>query len=133
VYYLVEIVMHFQYQVSQLNRLNWYDYLHSANPVAAALIAHMPIAKADRWRVKAACTRLLAGQALTKTQQRFIGQFIDQYLPLTMSEENAFRAEVATFQPTEQEVVMELVTSWERRALVQGRKQGQVEGQRELN
>jgi Domain of unknown function (DUF4351) len=127
-----QTILHFQYHMVQLNQLSWRDYLQSDNPVAAALMARMPVAKSERWRVKAACMRLLAGQVLTASQRRLIGQFVDQYLPLNTLQEAAFRAEIAAFQPLEQEVVMELVTSWERRALAKGRKQGRVEGQREI-
>jgi predicted transposase YdaD len=126
-----QIVLHFQYQVVQLNRLDWRDYLQSDNPVAAALMARMPVANADRWRVKAACMRLLAGQQLNGTQRRLIGQFVDQYLPLNKSQEAAFRAEVANFRPSEREAVMEIVTSWERRARAEGRLEGRKEGRLE--
>jgi hypothetical protein len=46
-----KIVMEFQYDVIQLNRLNWRDFLNKPNPVAAALMAKMNIALSDRVRV----------------------------------------------------------------------------------
>ncbi len=52
-------VLQFNYQVVQLNQLNWRDYLAQANPVASALMAKMQIAPADRPKVKAECLRLL--------------------------------------------------------------------------
>ncbi len=129
---LEQTIFHFEYQVVQLNRLDWREFLQTANPIAAALMARMRIANADRWRVKAACMRSLAGQPLSGVQRRLIGQFVDQYLPLNAPQEALFRAEVATFRQPEQEVVMELVTSWERKARAEGRVEGRVEGQRRL-
>lgn len=121
-------VLDFQYQVLQLNRLDWRDFLQTTNPVAIALMARMQIAPSERWRVKAASLRLLAGARLTGVQRRLLSQFIDVYLRLRGAEEQAFQAEVATFSPREQEAVMEIVTSWEQK----GRAEGLVEGQRQL-
>jgi hypothetical protein len=121
-------VLDFPYQVLQLNRLDWRDFLQTTNPVTIALMARMPIAPSERWRVKAASLRLLAGARLTGVQRRLLSQFIDMYLRLRGAEEQAFQAEVATFPPREQEAVMEIVTSWEQK----GRAEGLVEGQRQL-
>ena len=46
-------VLEFNYQVIQLNRLNWRDFLDKPNPVASALMAKMDIAPKDRPKVKA--------------------------------------------------------------------------------
>jgi hypothetical protein len=125
-------VLDFRYQVVQLNRLDWRDYLQTENPVAMALMARMRIAPRDRWRVKAASLRLLAGAALTATQRQLLSQFIDLYLPLRAAEEQALQAEIATFSGPEQEVIVELVTSWEQKGRAEGRAEGLLEGQRLL-
>ncbi len=52
-------VLDFNYQVIQLNRLNWRDFLNQPNPIASALMAKMNISKRDRPQVKAECLRLL--------------------------------------------------------------------------
>ncbi|MCA2764948.1 MAG: Rpn family recombination-promoting nuclease/putative transposase, partial [Microcystis sp. M151S2] len=52
-------VLEFNYQVVQLNRLNWRDFLNQSNPVASALMAKMNIAEKERAKVKAECLRLL--------------------------------------------------------------------------
>jgi hypothetical protein len=114
--------------VVQLNQLDWRTYIESPNPVAAALMARMRIATAERWRVKAACLRLLAGLPLNGSQRRMIAQFVDQYLVLDAAQDGAFQAEVATFRQPEREVVMEIVTSWERKARAEGIKEGRTEG-----
>lgn len=124
-------VLDFQFQVVQLNRLEWRDFLQTTNPVAIGLMARMHITATERWRVKAASLRLLAGASLTAAQRRLLGQFVDLYLPLQGADEQAFQAEVATFARPEQEAVMELVTSWERKGRAEGRAEGLVEGRTE--
>jgi hypothetical protein len=46
-----KIVLQFDYDVIQLNQLNWRDFLQQENPVAAALMAKMRIDKRDRPRI----------------------------------------------------------------------------------
>jgi hypothetical protein len=115
-------ILDFRYQVIQLNRLTWRDFLQTTNPVAMALMTRMAIADHERWRVKAASLRLLAGAQLNASQRRLLSQFIDVYVPLTGADKAAFQAAVATFQPREPERAMEIVTSWERDGRVQGQR-----------
>ena len=116
-------VLTFQYQV--VNWMDWRTYLTTSNPAAIALMAQVRMAPEDRWRVKAACLRLLAGVPLSGAQQRLIGQFVDIYLPLNAREEQALAAEVARLPRTAKEVVMELITSWERKGRAEGSREGQ--------
>ncbi len=44
-------VLNFNYQIVQLNRLDWHDFLKQKNPIAAALMAKMKIALGDRPKV----------------------------------------------------------------------------------
>lgn len=125
---LSRTVLDFSFEVLQLSRLDWRDFLQTSNPAAIALMARMRIAPHERWRVKAASLRLLARARLSGAQRRLVSQFVDIYLPLQVAEREAFQAEVASFSPPERETVMELVTSWER----EGRIKGREEGQREL-
>lgn len=70
-------VLEFNYQVVQLNRLNWRDFLDKPNPVASALMAKMNIAPEDRAKVKAECLRLMVtlklNPALNAVNRRFRG------------------------------------------------------------
>ena len=101
------------------------------NPAAMALMARMRVAPEDRWRVKAACLRLLAGAPLSGAQRRLIGQCVDIYLPLNARDEQALAAEVARLPGAAKEVVMELITSWERKGRAEGLREGRAEGLRE--
>jgi predicted transposase/invertase (TIGR01784 family) len=117
-------VMEFNFRAIQLNRLNWRDYLNHANPVAAALMAKMQIAPAERPLVKIECLRLLATLKLDPARTQLISGFIDTYLQLNNQEEQVFQVEIARLVPTEQEGIMQIVTSWMERGIEQGIEQG---------
>lgn len=113
-------VLEFNYQVVQLNRLNWRDFLNQRNPVASALMAKMRIAPEDRPKVKAQCLRLLATLRLDRARMQLISGFIDTYLNLSELEEQAFQAELGRIKPEERKEVMEIVTSWMKTGIQQG-------------
>jgi len=128
-------VLDFRYQTIQLNRLSWHDFLARENPVAAALMARMQIASEDRYRVKAACIRLLASLRLDPARTRLLSGFVDTYLRLDPEEERLFRDEVASLDQGVKEKAMEIVTSWMeegiRKGLAEGRNEGLAEGRNE--
>lgn len=68
-------LLNFEYDIIQLNRLGWHDYLNRPNPVASALIAKMRIAPEDKPLVKAQCTAMLFGLQLDEEQRRFMTGF----------------------------------------------------------
>ena len=113
-------VLEFNYQVVQLNQLNWRDFLDRRNPIASALMAKMKIAPSDRPKVKAECLRLLVTLRLDSAKMQLISGFIDTYLNLNESEEQAFRDEIGTIELEEREEVMQIVTSWMRTGIQQG-------------
>ncbi|AVH62476.1 DUF4351 domain-containing protein [Nostoc sp. 'Peltigera membranacea cyanobiont' N6] len=115
-----KVVLQFNYDVIQLNRLNWREYLQQQNPVASALMAKMNIAPKDRPRVKSECLRVLATLQLDPARTQLISGFIDTYLRLNAQEEEIFQTEIAQFEPTQQEVVMQIVTSWMESGIQQG-------------
>jgi predicted transposase YdaD len=116
-------VLEFNYGVVQLNQLNWRDFLQQENPVASALMSKMRIALSDRPKVKAECLRLLATLRLNPAKMKLISGFVDTYLRLNTAEQEIFQSEIAKFDPVKQEVVMEIVTSWQ----LEGRQKGQME------
>lgn len=76
----------------------------------------------ERPRVKSECLRLLATLQLDPARTKMISGFIDTYLKLNAEEEEIFKTEIAKFEPVQQEVVMEIVTSWQ----LQGRLEGEL-------
>ena len=123
-----KVVLEFNYDVVQLNQLNWRDFLRQENPVAAALMAKMRIDKSDRRRVKYECLRLMATLKLNPAKMKLIAGFVDTYLRLNAEEEILFKADIAKLEPEKQEVVMEIVTSWMEEGLERGLEQGLQQG-----
>ncbi|TRU70413.1 MAG: DUF4351 domain-containing protein, partial [Microcystis viridis Mv_BB_P_19951000_S69] len=117
-------VLEFNYQVVQLNRLNWRDFLNQTNPVASALMAKMNIAEKERAKVKAECLRLLITLRLDAARMQLISGFIDTYLNLNPVEEIQFQEEISTFSQPVQEGVMQITTSWMRQGIEQGIERG---------
>lgn len=115
-------VLEFRFHSIQLNRLNWRDYLNQANPVAAALMAKMKIAKKDRPKVKAECLRLLVTLQLNPAKTRLISKFIDTYLRLDQKEEQAFQVEIDKLGVSQKEKIMETLTSWEEKGVEKGQR-----------
>ncbi|MCA2577698.1 MAG: DUF4351 domain-containing protein [Microcystis sp. M41BS1] len=121
-------VLEFNYQVVQLNRLNWRDFLNQPNPVASALMAKMNIAEKERAKVKAECLRLLITLRLNPAKMQLISGFIDTYLNLNPVEERQFQEEISTFSQPVQEGVMQITTSWMRQGIELGIEQGIEQG-----
>ncbi|HBQ99129.1 MULTISPECIES: DUF4351 domain-containing protein [unclassified Roseofilum] len=117
-------VLEFKYQVVQLNRLNWRDFLNQPNPIASALMAKMRIDPQDRPKVKAQCLRLLTTLKLDPARMQLISGFVDTYLKLNTSEEIKFEQEISTFTQPEQEAGMEIITSWMEKGIERGIDQG---------
>jgi len=118
-----KVILQFNYDVIQLNQLNWRDFLRQQNPVATALMAKMNIAPAERRQVKFECLRLLATLKLDPARMRLISGFIDTYLRLSPQEQKLLQDEIATIEPREKEEVMEIVTSWMEEGIEQGKEQ----------
>ena len=118
-----KVILQFNYDVIQLNQLNWRDFLRQKNPVATALMAKMNIAPAERRQVKFECLRLLATLKLDPARMRLISGFIDTYLRLSPQEQQLLQADIDTIEPRQQEEVMEIVTSWMEEGIEQGKEQ----------
>ncbi len=115
-------MLEFNFAAIQLNQLDWRDYIDQLNPVAAALMSKMKIAKKDRPKVKAECLRLLVTLKLDPAKSRLISKFVDSYLRLDINEEQTFQAEVDRMGMTQKEEIMETMTSWEKKGMEKERQ-----------
>jgi Domain of unknown function (DUF4351) len=123
-------VLEFRFHAIQLNRLNWRDYIDRPNPVAAALMSKMKIAKRalfeiparGRPKVKAECLRLLVTLKLDPAKTRLISKFVDTYLRLNAQEEQTFQAELDKIDVAQKEAIMQVTTSWEEKGIAQERR-----------
>jgi predicted transposase/invertase (TIGR01784 family) len=113
-------VLEFNFAAIQLNQLDWRDYLDRSNPVAAALMSKMKIAKKDRPKVKAECLRLLVTLKLDPAKSRLISKFVDSYLRLDVKEEEMFQSEIDRMGMTQKEEIMQTMTSWEEKGMEKG-------------
>jgi predicted transposase YdaD len=117
-------VLKFEFVAIQLNQMSWRQYLTQQNPVAAALMSKMRIPPAERPQVKAECLRLLTTLRLDPARMELISGFIDTYLTLNETEEQAFQQAISTMGLDEREEYMEITTSWERKGIEKGRQEG---------
>lgn len=105
-------VLAFNYEVIQLNRLSWKDFVNTLNPVASALMSKMRIAPEDRVRVKAACMRTMLTLDLDTEKMALITGFVHAYLMLNTAEDREFKKVVAEFDPPLKEKTMVLSNPW---------------------
>jgi hypothetical protein len=122
-------ILRFDYEIVQLNRLDWRDFLQQKNPVAAALMSKMKIDKRDCPIVKAQCLRLMITLKLDPAKMQLISGFVDTYLRLNSTEETIFQSELGTMETREQEQIMQITTSWKEEGRVEGIVRGRLEGQ----
>jgi Domain of unknown function (DUF4351) len=115
-------VLEFRFHAIQLNRLNWRDYIDRPNPVAAALMSKMKIAKRDHPKVKVECLRLLVTLKLDAAKTRLISKFVDTYLCLNDGEEKTFQTELDKIGTTQKEAIMQVTTSWEEKGIERGQR-----------
>ena len=93
-------VLHFDFEVISLSRLDWRDFLARPNPVASALMAKMQIAPEDRPLVKAECLRMMVNLPLDEARTQLLSGFVDMYLVLDAVEETVFSGSSGGFRAT---------------------------------
>ena len=121
-------ILRFNFATIQLNRLNWRAFLRQPNPVAAALMAKMQIEPEDRPKVKLECLRMLVTLQLDPARTQLISGFVDSYLKLNDNEEQIFQRDLENLGLTEEERVMEIITSWMEKGIERGIERGVQEG-----
>lgn len=91
----------------------------------------MNIPVKQRPKVKAECLRLLTTLQLDPARMQLISGFVDVYLDLNATEEQAFNTEIIRMGLLTEEAYMEIVTSWERKAQLQTREEVAINSLRE--
>ena len=118
-------VLSFQFLTLTLRKLRWRDFIHSNNPVAAALLCKMGFTEAERVEVKKEFLRMLVRMQLDPARQRLIYGFFERYLKLTDEEEKVLMQEVNKLDPELASKIMELPISYEEKGKEIGRKEEQ--------
>ncbi len=121
-------VLRFKYHRLQLRKLSWRDYVHSDNPVAAALLSSMGYNEEEKMRLKLEFIRMMARLQLDPARMELLGVFFDAYLPLSKEEEQQVWRELEEIYGIGGTEVMEWKTHFERYAKEEGKEEGIREG-----
>lgn len=114
-------VLRFQYLTIELKKLNWRDFIHQNNPVAAALLAKMGYNEKEKVQVKKDFLRMMVRMELDPSRNEMLTGFFETYLNLNESEERQLREEIQTLDPKEGKV-MEIISSYRRQGRLEGKK-----------
>jgi len=122
-------VLRFEFFKVQLNKISWRTYLHSSNPVAAALLSKMDYQPKERVQIKLEFLRMLTRLRLDPARIQLLTGFFESYLVLNDEEEKVFQQKISEeLKPEEVQKAMEITTSWHEK----GRQEGRQEGYRSI-
>lgn len=122
-------VLDFHFLTVELKKYHWRDYIHSDNPVAAALLSKMGYQKQERVQVKLEFLRMLVRMELDLARMTLLTGFFESYLKLNEAEERRLEEDMGKIDEKEAQKMMEITTSWQEKGRVEGRMEGIVEGQ----
>ena len=100
-------------------------YLATENPVAYGLAPLMDGGTFSKPRLKAICLSGIAQSDINEVQSALLAFFVETYLPLNEAEEEEFQKLIQK----EEVVVMQFITSWERKGIIKGEHQGIIKGE----
>ncbi|MBE2955318.1 Rpn family recombination-promoting nuclease/putative transposase, partial [Anoxybacillus flavithermus] len=121
-------VLDFHFFTVELRKQNWRNYIRQDNPIAAALLSKMGYTESERVELKKQFLRMLVRMELDEAKQRLLFGFFETYVKLSDEEERRLRSEVNEMETKEKEQVMELIISYEQKALEKGREEGIEQG-----
>lgn len=124
-------VLSFQFLMLELRKMNWRHYIHSNNPVAAALLSKMDFTKKERIQVKKEFLRMLVKMELNPAKAELINGFFETYLTLDESEENQLMEEINQLDRGEAEQILKLPNSWIDKGIERGIEKGIEKGKME--
>jgi len=121
-------VLQFRFYKLELKKLNWREYIHSDNPVAAALLSKMGFERMEKVRVKLESMRMLVRMNLDPARMELLAGFFETYLKLNREEKEQYNRELGKLDRKEVDVIMQITTSWREEGREEGRAEGRVEG-----
>ena len=121
-------VLQFQFLAVELRKQNWRDYIRHDNPIAAALLSKMGYTESERVELKKQFLRMIVRMELDEAKQRLLIGFFETYVKLSDEEEQQLRNEVNEMETKEKEQVLELIISYEKKALEKGLREGVEQG-----
>ena len=105
-------VLRFNFYKVELRKRNWRDYIHSENPVAAALLSKMGYGVEEKVRVKVEFMRMLTRMRLDPARMTLLIGFFESYLKLTQDEDKEFQLEIQNLDQKETIALQQITTSW---------------------
>ncbi|GAC91326.1 transposase [Anoxybacillus flavithermus NBRC 109594] len=125
-------VLDFHFFTVELRKQNWRNYIRQDNPIAAALLSKMGYTESERVELKKQFLRMLVRMELDEAKQRLLFGFFETYVKLSDEEERRLRSEVNEMETKEKEQVLELIISYEQKALEKGREEGMKQGMKHI-
>jgi len=126
-------VLRFEFFKVQLGKISWRTYLHSSNPVAAALLSKMDYQPKERVKIKLEFLRMLTRLQLDLARMQLITGFFESYLALSDEEEKILQQKISEeLKPEEGQRAMEITTSWHEKGRREGRQEGWQEGRQTI-
>ncbi|MCQ2010337.1 transposase [Sporolactobacillus sp. STSJ-5] len=123
--------MTFRFLKMELGKMNWRVFMHSNNPVSAALMSKMNYKKKERVAVRLAFLRQMAGLQLDEARSSMINGFFETYLNLNENEVDQLMKEVRELPKDEREQVIKWPNSFYDRGVKKGKAEGMAEGKTE--
>jgi len=114
-----EAFLPFRYWCVSLADLDAATYQATTNPVAYGLAPLMNRGDISNPRLKASCLNGIATSNITQAQAVLLAYFVETYLPLTQAEQEEFEGLIQR----EEVSVMQFITSWERKGMIQARRE----------
>ncbi|MBB6177298.1 putative transposase/invertase (TIGR01784 family) [Anoxybacillus tengchongensis] len=105
-----------------------FSFSRRYNPIAAALLSKMGYTESERVEWKKQFLRMLVRMELDEAKQRLLFGFFETYVKRSDEEERRLRSEVNEMETKEKEQVLELMISYEQKALEKGREEGMKQG-----
>ncbi|SDN91181.1 transposase [Bacillus sp. OK048] len=121
-------VLTFQFLKLELKRMNWRSFIHTNNPVAAALLSKMGYTVKEKVQVKKEFLRMLVKMELNSAKAELINGFFETYLTLNRSEEEELMEEIKQLDKHESEQIIKLPNSWREKGIAEGIQKGRAEG-----
>lgn len=120
-----EDILSFRYAAIGLPELQADDYLHSDNPLAAALTALMKVSREGRPRQKQISLQQVAISDVDEARKFLLTNIIETYLTMNTEEQEQFQQLLATPEATE---ARQMISIYEMRGREAGREEGREEG-----
>jgi predicted transposase/invertase (TIGR01784 family) len=125
-------VLSFQFLMLELRKMNWRHFIHSNNPVAAALLSKMGYTDMEKVQVKREFLRMLVKMELNPAKMELINGFFETYLSLNEEEERELMEEIKQLNQDEAEQILKLPNSWKEKGIKEGIEKGIEKGKLEV-